>query len=566
MLGPSKKIDFNLWLLMAGTLILCVLNARNIVFMDPDEARCAIIARQMLTTGDWLVPRVPCTTEPYFDKPILYFWMLAGAFRVFGVNEFSARLLASLGAALVVGATYRLGRIVLSPRAGLAAALMLATSVMVVVGGRFVRMDIWLTAFASWAIVFWAKVQFEHAPRRNLAYGYACLAAAFLTKGLIGILLPFAAVGLYLVLHRDWRSLQRSNIPLGLLLIAVLAGPWYGYMESRCPGYLMDFFWRHHFLRATTKTFGRSEVVLFLPGVALAGFIPWTFLLVGGIARSLPLRINVDWPKPPGISIIFAWAAVGILPFAVFGTQLPVYVMPAFPALALIAGWFVDELLKRNQRWELRLVLGVTCSLMAMSLVALAIINRCTFCDSPWWTLVGRLAGFVVILVLVVRFFRHNRMRAVITTLVASTVAFVAGAAWTEGPAMSGHFSSQRFVRPLADQAQGAELLVIGPAPRYALPFYLKRPIEIRFVEHIIDLLDYTHYPRRAAALLTGNGLIDLARGQLGRRLRVLDQHGDTYLATIDPPGAATPRETPHAGGVRPSAAPASTEATCPAE
>ena len=535
-MNSSRVHRVDTWLLLLGALNLYLLNAPNLVFMDPDEARYVMIAREMLTTGDWLVPHQPLRAGPYFDKPILYFWMLAGTFRTLGISEFAARLLSAVGGALVVAATFRLGRMILSTRAALAAALMLGTCVLMLVGGRFVRMDIWLTAFVAWGIVFWARVHFESAPRRNLLYGYLCLAAACLTKGLVGLLLPFAAIGIHLVWRRDWAAIRRARVVPGLLIIVLLAGPWYAYMAWRFPGYLSEFFWKHHFLRASTTTFGRSETVLFLPGAALAGFLPWTFLLLAGIYRALPLRRNADWPQAPGAGLIHAWAGIGILPFAFFQTQLPVYIMPAFPALALIAGGFLDQLLERGRRSEWRLALVTTGAIMALALVALAVINRQTFCESPWSILARRLGVFAAAMGLALYFFRRNRIRAVLTTLAVAAAAVALEAAWVEGPGMFGRYSSHRFVRPLRERAAAADLLVIGPSPRYALPLYLDKPRHVELLDHVADFSACADYPNVTAVLMTDRGLYQRARAQLGRRMVLLDQRNDECLVRIAPP------------------------------
>ncbi len=538
MSDAAPRYRFDLPLLMAGFAILYALNAHRMVFMDPDEARCVLIARDMLTSGDWLVPRTPLGDGEYFDKPILYFSMLAGTFRLLGVNEFAARLLSALGGGLVVGATYCLGRIIVSRRAGLAAACMLGTSVMMIVGARFVRMDIWLTAFASWAVVFWARVHFEQAPRRCLWYGYASLAAALLTKGLVGIFLPLAAIGGYVLLQRDWRALRQARLPAGLGLLFLLAAPWYIYMELAFPGYLVEFFWRQHFLRASTDTFGRSESVLYLPVVALGAMMPWTFLLIAGIFRSLPLARNRDWPRPAGMGIVYAWAVIGVVPFALSHTQLPVYIMPAFPALALIAGWALDQILRRDQHWELRLTTVVTVTTMALALVALAIINRCTFDIAPWWTLARRLAGFGIFALILVALLRRRRFQAIVTTVLGGALAMTVEAAYVEGVGLFREFSSQTFVRAVIDNSEDADLLAIGPAPKYALPLYLDHRLPVKYLAHVIEFAEYVDHPRPSIVLMTDRGLYERARGQMAGRMRLLQAHRDSFLVRIEPKSA----------------------------
>lgn len=523
--------------LMAGAFAMYLFNASNMVFMDPDEARCALIARNMLETGDWLVPRIPYQDhEAYFDKPVLYFWMLAGTFRALGTTEFAARLLAALAGTLVVGGTYQLGRLLLSGRAGLAASMMLATSALMIIAGRFVRMDMWLTAFIVWGVYFWCRTHFARGSAWNLLLAYACLAAAVLTKGLIGMLLPFAVAGTLILIQRDWSALRRAHLLSGLGLILLLAGPWYAYMSWRFPGYAMEFFWKHHFLRASTGTFGRSEVFLFLPGIALAGFLPWTAFLGMSLFRALPKRINHNWPKNDGSVLCYCWAAWGVIPFAFSRTQLPIYIMPAFPALALMAGDLLDRLFRHGASTETRWLMRTTLVLMGLSLIAMALINEYTFHDSPVVSALRRFAVFVPLAILAWRFTNRGQFQRCWYLLLGLAIMGGIDAARLEGPGMFRQFSSHRFVRPMAELAGHVDILVIGPERKFALPFYLDSPIEIRFVQHVIDFAEYTSYPGTVAALVTSDKLIWLARSQFGDRLHLLDQRGNTYLIRIDPP------------------------------
>jgi 4-amino-4-deoxy-L-arabinose transferase-like glycosyltransferase len=275
--------------------------------------------------------------------------------------------------------------------------------------------------------------------------------------------------------------------------------------------------------------------VLFLPGIVLAGFVPWTCLVLAGTFRLLPFKCNVDWQRTPGCVLIGAWAAVGILPFALSRTQLPVYVMPAFPAVALIAGWCLDQVLTRNLRWELGFVLVGTVVIMVMSLISLAVINRYTWNASAWTTLAGRGVILGGVLAFLFVLWRRARPVALATTCLSCAVAGAVHAAWVEGPALSRHFSSHRFTTPVAEKAGDADLLVIGPAPRYALPFYLKPKKPVVYLPHVVDFARYGDHPEALVALFTSRNLYELARGQLGQRMQVIASTPEGYLVRIVP-------------------------------
>ena len=531
-----------LFVFLAAAMALYTVNAWNMVLMDPDEARCAQIAKEMLQSGDWLTPRL--LGEVYFDKPALFFWMLAGSFRLLGMTDFAARLVAAVGASLMVVGTYRLGRSLLSPRAALWSALILMTCSFMVIGGRFVRMDVWLTAFVTWALVFWARYHFEGGHWRNLLCGYVCLAVAALTKGLIGPLLPAAIVGLFLLFGRQLGELRRLRLITGTAVILLLAGPWFLYMSLHHPGYAGEFFIRHHFQRMTTSTFGHSATPLFLPGVVLAGMLPWTVFLLAGIVWSVRNRKDATIPRAPGLAVCHWWAIVGILPFLVSHTQLVSYVMPAFPALALIAGHYVERLLGRPVDRETRAVFIITFVTMAVSLVVLAVANRQTFNEMPWLTLVRRTVVFVPVLLLTLRYLKRDRAAAALTTVMVGTLAMAVDAGCVEGPGMMRQRSSKQFVEAARRHLADVDLLVIGPTPKFALPYYLNSNVEVRLVNQAAELQKYRNHPKPFLALITSNSLFDRACLQLGDRLQPLAEANDhEYLVKILPPPATAPSQ-----------------------
>lgn len=527
-----------LLLLMLGTVALCTLNAGHMVFMDPDEGRYVLIAKQMLTSGDWLMPRAPLVDTPYFDKPILYFWLLAGSFRLFGVNEFAARLVSAVGAALLVGGTYQLGRVLLSSRAALWAALLLGTSALTTIAGRYVRMDLWLTAFITWGVYGWARFHFQNAPCRVLYFGYACLAAACLTKGLLGALLALAAVGAFLLVRRvrDWHALRRANLLPGLALIVVLAGPWFVYMSWRCPGYALDFFFRHHVLRATTDTYGRSANPLYLPAMAVAGFLPWSVFVIAALVRRFTHRRDTPWlAARPGLDVCYWWVLIAVIPFMLFRTKLPVYVMPAFPVLALITGDYVATLFGEQTGRQTRWVFGLTLGLMGLSLVALAVMNQYSFDRAAWLTFARRAPVFVILLLVVVRLLRASRVRAALQAALALTILLVMDTTWVEGPGVARYLSSQGFATAIADHQGEVDRVLLGPAPQYAVFCYLESPLPVKYLAHVRDFLEYSDTDRPLLALLTNENLVKMARVQFGDRLTVIAAGREAWLLKLRP-------------------------------
>jgi len=536
-------------LLGLATFGFYLFNAAHLVLMDPDEGRYALVAQQMLHSGDYLAPIL--FDQPYFDKPIGFFWLLAGSFHLFGVNETAARLVPALGAALMVAGVYQLGRLLTNPRAALIAAVLLATSTFMVIAGRFIRMDGWLGACVTWAVYFWARVYFERRTRWTLVAGYACLAVACLLKGLVGILLPLGAIGLFLAWRRDWRACWRGGILPGLLLVVALAAPWFLCMEQRFPGYLMKYFWEQHFVRAAADKFGRSQPPYYLPGVVLGGFLPWTALLVMALWRTIPLRFNRDRLASPGLTLCLCWAGLGTIPFLFSRSLLAIYALPALPPLALITGAYVDRMLSHAAGKEARIVFGITIGLLAASLAVMIGADVQVMDHFPIWTTVRRLV--VAIPVLAITWLAVQRGRGLLAAGLAVALALAGGleAASLEGPAIFRMRSSQSFAADVV-AANDAKLLLIGPSPTYALPFYVHDVLPVRFLDHGPDFLEYADDQRVLLGLLTGKRMYAAVRERIGDRLEVLEQRGGMYLARVRPTDTTTAPMTTSSATPRP--------------
>ena len=155
---------------------------------EPDEGRNAEIAREMLLTGDWVVPHL--NGLPFLDKPPLLFWAIAAGFRALGEHEWVARLPSMLAAIATIAVTYALGRALVGRRAAVTAAIVLATSPMVLGFARLAIFDMPLTAFVTFAIyaLVRARIDEDAWPWIPLA-GFA-IGLALLTKGPVGLALP----------------------------------------------------------------------------------------------------------------------------------------------------------------------------------------------------------------------------------------------------------------------------------------------------------------------------------------------------------------------------------------
>ena len=205
-------------------LVLAIIVAFNIFFglgsiplLDPDEPVYAETAREMIQFNDYLSPRI--YNEYWFDKPPMYYWLVAGAIHVFGDGEFAARFPAALMAFLTVIMLYCSITRLFNERAGFWSALVLATSVQFFYLGKAAVTDTTLLFFLTGSLLCYLHKQYW--------LMYVCMALATVTKGPIGIVFPGAIIFLHILCTGQWQRLFKMHCLRGLLLYFFIAAPWY---------------------------------------------------------------------------------------------------------------------------------------------------------------------------------------------------------------------------------------------------------------------------------------------------------------------------------------------------
>jgi 4-amino-4-deoxy-L-arabinose transferase-like glycosyltransferase len=306
----------------------------------PDEARYGEISREMAQSGDWVTPRL--NGFKYFEKPPLQYWATAAAFKIFGEHDWTARLWTALTALAGIALGFFAGNRLFGPPAGMLAAALLAGSPLYVMYGQFNALDMGVSFFLSAAIFAFATGQQagERARRRWTLAGWAACALAVLSKGLIGIVLPVAAVALYILLRRDWQLLRRLELLRGGALFLAIVTPWVVAVSRANPEFLYFFFVQEHWLRFTTKMHQRAQPVWYFIPILLFGVAPWLFAALAGWTSSL--RRPRDRAFSPGLFLAL-WALVVFVFFSVSGSKLPGYILPLFPALAVLAAGYLVQ-------------------------------------------------------------------------------------------------------------------------------------------------------------------------------------------------------------------------------
>ena len=338
----SKRLS---WVLMlaAASLFYLPLGARAL--WNSDEGRYAEIAREMLELKDWAVPHLNYVL--YFEKPPLLYWLTAASFSVFGRTEFAARFWCATFGVLTVGLTISLGRRWKGERAGLIAGSLLATSLGFFVLTQYLVLDMALTFWMTLALLAAFRILTERPPERVgratdlLALAIAC---GFLTKGPIALLFPAVVLGLTLAYLRLGVQARKMTWQPALTLLVVLAGPWFVLVSMKHPFFAPFFFIHEHFSRYLTTVHHRTAPLLFFIPILLVGFLPWSVFLPKVFISAFANR-GTAMKRDPGKALFVIWCLFIFAFFSFSQSKLAGYILPIFPALALLLGAAFDEVL-----------------------------------------------------------------------------------------------------------------------------------------------------------------------------------------------------------------------------
>lgn len=333
----QRKYWLFFWL--AAVLLLFFGNGQLLV-TDSVESNYALTAKEMVLSNDWLSPQI--YGHYWYDKPIMFYWLTAIAFKIFGFTEFAARLFPALfglaGLGLVCYGGYRL----YDEKTGFFSGVLLLSSVEFFLISKSIITDAVLFCFFSASLLF-----FYLGYKENKAVFwylmYASAGLAVLTKGPIGILLPGLIITLFLLWQRDWRVLKRCKLFSGVLLCAVIAVPWYAAMYSlHGSDFINTFFGVHNFLRATVSEHPRDNVWYYYLLVNILALFPWSAL----VPMCLWRRYRQQRPLTEQEKFLLLWAAVV---FGFFQCMATKYITYTYPLLFPMSIFLAQELAKEHK-------------------------------------------------------------------------------------------------------------------------------------------------------------------------------------------------------------------------
>jgi 4-amino-4-deoxy-L-arabinose transferase-like glycosyltransferase len=321
-------------------------------FIGPDEPRYTQVAREMLDTRDWITPRLGGIN--WFEKPALTYWISALGYKLFGVSEFAARFGVAVVASIGVLMLYLFGRRIRSSLFGYLSASVLVTCGLWPGFARGATFDLPLGVASELALLsfyLWES-RGERAGKNGLWWVFwFALGLAVLAKGLVGIIVPLVVIGPYLLVMKRWRIVFKPGLLLpGMLLFLATAATWYVPVIARHgQDFIGEFFIAHHFRRYLTNEFRHPQPFYFFWLVAFAGSFPWSLYLASNAWHWFKrLRTRFDREHDRLGVFLWLWVLAPIVFFSFSGSKLPGYILPIFPAIALIIGselekWWSDK-------------------------------------------------------------------------------------------------------------------------------------------------------------------------------------------------------------------------------
>ncbi|RLT09698.1 MAG: phospholipid carrier-dependent glycosyltransferase [Planctomycetota bacterium] len=347
---------------------LLPLNSRQLAI--PDEMRYGEISREMLATGDFIVPRL--NGLRYFEKPAGGHILNAAAMAIFGETNFAVRLMSALAIALSAVGLYLLLKRDSSQQTAALAAFIFLTCAEVMGVGTFSVLDSMLSCCVTLSLCSFYPALTAGGKKRIgwLALSGVFAGGAFLVKGFIAFAVPVVVIVPFLVFRRQWKDLFTMPwIPLAVA--GVVSLPWALAIASKEPDFWRYFFWEEHINRYLEPGGGQHKFPFwFFVPVFLGGTLPWS--LIG----PLPLRDLIRQRKSePLIQFALVWMIMPFLFFSCSSGKLGTYILPCFaPFALLLAIALIDRFERSQENRFLQVGVSLIGAIIGVSLIATLVV------------------------------------------------------------------------------------------------------------------------------------------------------------------------------------------------
>ena len=429
-------------LLLAAMAVLTFPNLGSHHFWDVDEGVNAEASREMLESGTLITPIF--NFELRTAKPIMIYWLQMASYSVFGVNEFAARFPSLLAGLLTVLIVYELARNMFGPLTGLLAGIVLSSAIEFCLLSQSATTDSALLAFTSLSFYFfWIG---SRDGRRTWFIPCAIASGlAVLTKGPVGLVLPYATIFLYLFWNRELKRLIDRRLVWGAVAFTLVAAPWYVLVALETKGvWIKQFIGQENVARFLEPQENHRGPIFFHLGSILLLFAPWSVFLFVAIRNAVvETRTKAEESNDTGdcrraCRFLVCWLAMYFVFFSVAATKLPNYILPAFPPLAILTARYLERwrtgAISQPSWWMYGIVVCFGCvGLIAgvglvivggMFMIPLPDVKMTYFPGIERWLWIGAIpvAGAVAAWV----YLRRDRKNWLVGSLAVSSVAFLA--------------------------------------------------------------------------------------------------------------------------------------------
>jgi 4-amino-4-deoxy-L-arabinose transferase-like glycosyltransferase len=540
---------------------------------DLDEALYSSIAREMTVRGDWVVPTFNGHLFP--EKPPLMFWLMMGSFKALGVSEFAARLPAALLAIGTALATYHLARRLFSAEVGFWAGLVVASNIIFTVSARAATVDSALTFITTLVMLLFAAgarigeprdagaAPTDYLPKSWLTFAAVggLLGLAILAKGPVGFLLPAASLGLFLLimnageknepskpdeqtmqaasptrLRVGLRSIESALVRLVALLsprnlvrvtwsmrpltvlcaAALVAVPWFVLVAVKTDGEWLQQFVTKFNLGPFVKPFlGHRGPFYYHFAVVLVGLFPWSIFLGPTVAHAW-LAVRQRGRDAPSYLFVVCWIGVFFGFWSVCSTKLPHYVLPAYPALAILTACFLDAWLKQSEAAPRHVMPLATGIFIAVGVAMLAVL--------PW--VAARYVPGEQIIALIglelalgggtaIYFLARGRRPVYLATIAASAVMFIVMLFAWAAVRVDGHQHSRPLMTALRSDSPAPPQIAGYQYCDASTVYYAGGPVAT--IDDGAKLQSFVESSPHPYVVTTADGLSDLERKMPGQ-------------------------------------------------
>ncbi|MFA5008700.1 MAG: glycosyltransferase family 39 protein [Candidatus Omnitrophota bacterium] len=364
----KNKSTKDILILIAVSGLLFLLGNNIISLTNDNEVFYAQTAKEMIQQNTWLTPYL--FGQPQFEKPIFTYWLLKLAFIIFGVNAFAARFFPAIFGVLGVVTLYSIGMLGFKDRLkAFLSSVILASCGMYIGLAKLVFTDMFFSVLImmSFAFFFFSYVN-QNKKLIGLLLSAICMGFAVLTKGPLGILIPFLAVIAFLLIKKDLKFLFCKETIWSFLVLLLTIAPWYILMIQKYGNtFINEFILNDNLRRAVEAQHGGHDTWYYYPSLMVSGMLPWSLFVLGAM---IFLYKGLKQKENSFYIFLVCWIGSVFLIFQAAHSKVANYIFPIFPPIALLTGGFIRDVLSNS---KYKNILYIVLSIISFFVLAIPI-------------------------------------------------------------------------------------------------------------------------------------------------------------------------------------------------